>query len=293
MRRAIVLLAIAALAAASAGALDIGLDGWFGDYGFARNRASTDASFPGADWFWGVCLSAAQQFSDNASLETSFRCDPVLRNVASTLFTFHEAVLTVGAGPLFGLFNGGSKPLAPGISTTIRVEIPGVAFVGFRSDSSIGSGLVEVGDYVQEASEVAFGGYVPGALVSLSLRSTAFTQRESATTVVVDSLNAYALRTDVYMKNVPYQIALTFAWQTLRKSWVAAATTTHTLHSIVLGGELLASLPRGLSLRGGLEGTVYSFGQDALIGSSQSFLMRAFAGISLNLDSLPGISRFF
>ncbi len=284
MRRAFLPVAALLTLASVAGALDLGVGAWVGNYGFARDRAISDTTLPGADWLWGPSVTVTQHFSDTLALESGFRVDPIMRNVFYTLFTVQEKILSIGAGPFFGLFNGSPDFMQPGISTAVRLEIPGIAFLSLQSDSSIAGNLVAVGDYTQERAQAGVGFYVRNAVCTLELDSSTFTQRADASTLVVDGLTAWSLRTDVFMKNVPYRVGLSAAWQTLDRSWIAATTTRHTLHSLVIGAELAATIARTVTVVAGIDGTVYSFATGATTGSSQDFLFRASTGVTLTLE---------
>ena len=132
--------------------LDLGVQGWLGNLGFATDRAATDATFPGADYFWGMSLYGTEAISDQVSFQTGFYSEPILRNTCYTLFNYTQKFLSVGIGPFFGVFNDTSTLLKSGISTSVKLDIPGIAFVSFRSDSSIAGQLVLTGDTRKRAA---------------------------------------------------------------------------------------------------------------------------------------------
>jgi hypothetical protein len=279
-----------AVSAFTASALDLGVSAWAGNLGFRTDRAATEATFPGADYFWGLSLYGTQQITDAISFETGFYSDQVLRNTSYTLFSYSEKILSVGIGPFFGFFNDPGTLLKSGISTAVRLELPGIAFVSFRSDSSIGGELVQTGDYLQQRSDISLGFYVPNAICTLSLNSRRFEQKAAASTVI-DSLTEYAFSTDIFRKNVPYRLLVTFAYQSLEKSFVAAATTSAILNSIVIGSEVSVALSDSVLLQGGMEGTVYSFGTGTLLGGASPFLFRAYTGIKVNASAIPLLNK--
>ncbi|HEY9592887.1 MAG TPA: hypothetical protein VHE79_00320 [Spirochaetia bacterium] len=288
--RSALLTVVLLLATAPLFALDIGLSTWVGNFGFRPDRTSTDATFPGADYFWGIDASATQTIADAFTFETGFTMDPILRNTVYTLFTYNERILTVAVGPFFGVLNTDSTLLKSGITTSITLQLPGVVFATFRSDSSIGSAMVVTGDYVQSRSDIALGFYVPNAICTLSMSSKSFELNGSSGDTTVDGLTEYAFSTNIFQKNVPYQLTVKFAYQTLSRSYVGATTSASTLNSIVIGTELDVSLGGSWTLQAGIEGNVYSFGQGNLVGSDPNFLFRTFAGVRTSVDSLPGLS---
>jgi hypothetical protein len=269
------------LAASAASALEIGVQGWAGNLGFSATRGAADTSFPGTDYFWGWSVSASQEITDNLSFEADVVSDPVLRCVSSALFTYRDRFLSVGVGPFFGFFNDPTTPIKSGISAAIRLELPSLLFVSFRSDSSISGELLQTGDYLQDRNEIALGFYVPNAICTLSVATRQFEQKQSADTVI-DSLTEYSFTTDIYQKNVPYRIVLSFSWQDLSRLFVSAAALS-SLDSLVVGAELDVSLSGSVSLQAGFDGVVYSFGLGNLVGSAQSFLFRAVAGVRVKV----------
>ena len=299
------ILAAAALfltAAAAAPALDLGVDFTMGNLGFDPARTASDKAFPGTGTYldpyvWGLNLYGSQALAENIRFEAGFSTDPLLRNISYTLFSYSEKIITIGVGPFFGFFNvipGTTWTiLKPGISTAVKVEIPGIVFVRFRSDSSIGSDLTEAGSYLQERSEVGAGFYVPNAICSVAMETKKFTQMASVR--VVDSLTSYSFRTEVFQKNVPYQFAVTFAYQILSKSFFTTPATVNTLGSVVVGPEITLPVSSFLTLRGNFEGSVYNLGADNLASATvmAPFLFRGTVGVKVNIDTIASFSKLF
>ncbi len=276
----LILLTAAAVAAVG---LDLGVDTWVGNLGFRTDRASTDTSLPGSDYFWGISVFGSQPVSDSVKVEAGFYSDPILRNTTRTIFTYDAKFLSVGIGPIFGLLNDLGTPVKSGISASVRLEYPGVLFFSLRSDSSIGGSLVQTGDYAQELTEIALGLYLPNAICSVGIRTRSFEQK-AASQSVTDSLTEYTFSTEMYKKNVPYRLRIWMAYEDLTRSFIAASTTTATLGSVVLGTQVEASLPGAFVVTAGIEGNVYSFGLGTLSGSDSAFLFRTYAGVRMRLD---------
>ena len=276
-------LALLAAGGGAAAGLDLGIDTWAGNLGFRTDRASTDTSLPGADYFWGISLFGSQPVSDSVKVEAGFYSDPILRNTTRTIFTYDAKYLSVGIGPIFGLFNDLGTPVKSGISASVRLEYPGVVFFSLRSDSSIGGSLVQTGDYAQELTEIILGVYLPNAISTIGIRTRSFEQK-AASQNVTDSLTEYTFATEMYKKNVPYRLRIWMAYHDLSRSFIAASTTTATLDSVVLGTQIEASLPASFIVTAGIEGNVYSFGLGTLTGGDSAFLFRAYAGVRMTLD---------
>ena len=279
------------LAAGAASALDLGVETWVDNLGFRTDRSVTDTSLPGSDYFWGISAYGSQPVTDSVQVEAGFYSDPILRNITRTVFTYDAKFLTVAVGPIFGLFNDLGTPVKSGLSASIRLEYPGVAFLTLRSDSSLGGSLVQNGDYTQELTLITLGVYLPHAICSLELRTRSFEQVESSQDIT-DSLTEYTFATEMFKKNVPYRVRVWLSYQDLSRSFASSTTTTATLGSVVLGTQVEVTLAGPLVLTAGLEGTIYSFGLDSLVGGDSAFLFRSYAGVKLNLDRNPAVSRF-
>jgi len=259
--------------------------------GFRTDRASTDTSLPGSDYFWGLSVFGSQPVTDSVKVEAGFYSDPILRNTTRTIFTYQAKFFSIGIGPIFGLFNDLGTPVKGGLSAAIRLEYPGAVFLGLRTDSSLGGSLTQTGDYSQELTELTFGFYVPNAICTLQASSRSFQQKTSSE-VVTDALTAYTFSTEIFKKNVPYRVRLWLAFQDLSRSYDSGSTTTATLDSVILGTQFELTLTGPLVLTAGLEGNLYSFGLGSLSGGDSDFLFRSYAGVKLNLDSNPLVSRF-
>jgi hypothetical protein len=284
-------LLFAVLGAGAVAGLDLGIETWVGNLGFRTDRASSDTRLPGGDYFWGLSVFGTQPLTDTVSMETGFYSDPVLRNLSRTIFTYTTKFLSVGMGPIFGLFNDIRTPVKSGLSASVRLEYPGVIFVTLRSDSSIGGSLVQTGDYTQELTDVTLGVYFPNAICTLAWTSRSFQQKASSQNVT-DGLTEYTFAAEVFKKNVPYRLRVWLAYQDLARSYDAGSTTTATLGSVILGTQVEVTLAGPLVLRAGLEGNIYSFGLGSLVGGDSAFLFRSYAGLKMNLDFNPLVSRF-
>lgn len=276
-------LVLLAAAAFGASALDLGVETWVSNLGFRTDRTAGDTSLPGGDYFWGVSLYGSQPVSDSIKVEAGFYTDPILRYTTRTIFTYDAKFLSVGIGPIFGLFNDFGTPVKSGISASVKLEYPGVVFFYLRSDSSIGGSLVQTGDYAQELTEIVLGAYLPHAICTLGVRTRSFEQK-AASQNITDTLTEYTFATEMFKKNVPYRLRIWLSYDDLSRSYIAGSTTTSTLGSLILGTQVEASLPGSLSLTAGIEGNIYSFGLGTLTGGDSAFLFRTYAGMKMRLD---------
>lgn len=259
------------LAAATFGAygLDIGTTFNIGNLAFNPSRTASDTGFSGIYFPWGLSVFGSESLSNNLSVSATMDYNaPILRNVAYTTVTYQGDYFSIGVGPFFGFFNSASTPLNPGLTASVKVQIPGVVFLSYRGDSSLGSSLVQPGDYTQQRSDISLGYYIPNAIASLNVASRKYSEKTSAGDTI-DQLTEYSFKTNLYQKNVPYRVLLTFGFQTLSKTFVAGSTTTtNQLDSLIVGTRFEIHVLGFMKFIADLQSSVYTFGQYALAGVS-------------------------
>jgi len=256
----------------------------------------TTAAFPGTDFLWGGSLFWTKEANDQSGIEIGFTTDPIMKNLGYTNFYYNEDLFSIEVGPFFGLFNTLESLIKSGISTSIRVNIPGIAFAEFSTQSTIGGSLVAVGDYVQEASSISAGFYVYNAICTLMLDTKRFSRKDASLGTVIEDYTEYAFITDLFQKNVPYTAKLKLAYQSRVRT--IATTNIQSLNNVVLGTDFQIKPFEFLSIFLGIESSLYSFGykedtvaatKDLLTFSQDfpgNFLFNATVGCSVDLDNI-------
>ncbi len=277
-------------------AVDIGAVFRIGNLAFQPDRPETSTTFSGDKLLYGFSLYASSPITDTFSFESGFFNDSILRNISYTIFKYREKFISLGVGPFFGFFNAASTILKSGISTSVQLELPGIVFINFRSDSTIGGRLIESGDYIQERNDVSLGFYIRNAISSINLLSKKFVQKKSDSLETVDSLTEYAFKTNIFQKNIPYRITIAFVYQILSKIFIETATTKkHTLDSIIIDTQFDMNITDYIQFTTQLQSSIYTFGQDELLGISNpgpgGYLFKLNTGIKINIDKFikPGI----
>ena len=263
------------------------------DISFDKTDTAPVSSFSGTYYPWGISIFGSDEISDEMSLKAGVFYDPILRYTTYTLFEYQHSFFKLGVGPFFGLFNTAETIMKSGISTSVRVELPGIMFASLRADSSIGSRFIKVGDYLQEFNEISVGYYFPNAICSVSLISKSFVTKQEATLEVDDSFTEYAFKVDIFQKNVAFRALLSFAYQTLTRTYLdtdSSLTYENKLNSLILGTNFTFKIADGFELITNLESNVYSFGynDDTALTLATSFpgvfLFRLTTGVSIDLD---------
>jgi hypothetical protein len=280
-------------AAPLAGGLEIIGDFQLGNIGFAATRASTDATLPGSDWFWGGFLSVREDLSSNIKIDALLQRDQIAGNTVSALFQYTAEFFRVGMGPYLGLLNSPTAILKSGVTTLVGLEIPGKAFVSLRTDSSVGGQTGAANGYVAENDILRLGFYVGDAAICTLGMTFKQLSATSGTTEVVDSLTDYSFDVKFYEKNVPFRLDFVFAWQVLQRQYIdGASEATHGLGSLIAGAGIDLIFSSTFALTLDFSTSLWSVGSDVLAGQSAAgfapFLFQASAGFELTLPSSAG-----
>ncbi len=271
-------------------ALDVGILFRFENMDFAPDREESDHTFDGLTFPWGISIFASHEIGDNFSITTGFTQDPILRNISATMVSYRYSFISIGLGPYFGFFNSWDPLIRSGINASLRIDFPGIIFAEIRTGNTIGS-LSKEGDYSQEETSLLAGFHVMNAICTFGLLSKTFTLVKDSSQVI-DSLDKYYFSTDLFQKNVPFRVLLTFAYQTISKTFITPTTTSsHTLSSLIIGTEVEVELVRFLNLLVIIDSSIYTFGQDDLLGVEPGkglggFLFSAQIGLKLKIDQL-------
>lgn len=232
-----------------------------GNLTFDKESTALETSLSGTDFYYGFSLFGEQSIDDNLTLKIGFQYDPVLRYTSYTTFQYARDFYTIAVGPFFGLFNSWDTIMKSGISTSVRLDFPGVAFASFRSDSSLAARFTKAGDYLQEHNEISVGYYIPHAICSLNLVTKRYVSQQTDTLEVDDSFTEYSYDVNIFQKNVPVRVLLSFAYQHLERIYSTGATSeTNSLNSLILGTDFRIELSPTMTLITMLDSNIYSFG---------------------------------
>ena len=255
---------------------------------FKTDREKTDTSFSGYELPMGFSLGVSDSTQQELSMQAEYVYDAVLRNILTGLVTYRGNLFSFGVGPFVGFLNTDQLLPKVGVASFFKVEWPGAAFAQLWLDNSSANRLADEGDYLQERNNFSVGFYVPNAICSVNILSKRFAEK-TATAEVSDEVTEYSFVTDIYQKNVPFKIIVSFGLQRLAREFEETAdTTTHTLYSIILGTRFDMHLTESIAMTIDLDSSIYTFGQDELLGISNpgTYLFRAVAGVTVDVDRL-------
>src|SRR6056297_1416529 len=225
---------------------------------FDKDSKTLEDSISGTDYFYGVSIFGKQEIDENITLHAGFKYDPILRYTTYTTVEFSRDFYQIAVGPFFGTFNSWNPIMKSGISTSIRFDYPGVAFASLRSDSSIAARFTKSGDYMQEHNKISVGYYIPHAICSLNLTTKRYVSQQTETLEVDDSFTEYSFEVDIFQKNVPVRVLLSFAYQQLERIY---PISTNSLNSIVIGTDFRIEVSPKVTPLARIDSNVYSFGK--------------------------------
>lgn len=246
------------------------------------------AAYPSSNYFFGGAAWALLPIGEDAALRFSYEMDPVLRNIATGLVLFERGVTKIAVGPFAGFLNGTGTLLSAGLSTSVRFQWPGIAFVSVRSDGGLALGLLTQASEPQAQAELAAGIYVRNAIVSIIVNGKRFEQTDAAGYLVADSLSRYALVVDIFKKNVPYTLMTQAAYQ-IRSKYFAATEKTETIGSLILGARFSFQIGGGFTPTVEVSSSVFAFGSQALAGRSpdkNAIIFSAALGLSADTERI-------
>ena len=285
-------------AAGRAGALEFGLIGSAGNLGFPWTQLAqvpgTDP-YPATNYYWGGSAFFSMPLGDDASLGLTFERDPVLRHVLGATVQFERGIARIAVGPFFGLFNSAAVPFNAGLSTSIRFQWPGIAYVSARSDGAIAIGVLAdaLGAEPQARAELAAGFYTPNAIISAVVGASSFSEQDSGGKTVTDALSSYLLTIDIFKKNVPYTLFTKTGLQ-IRSKYYEASDTTDALGSLVMGLTATAEVTPGWKIIGSFTSGVFVFRLEDLTRKSPTaseFFFDAALGVSFDTDKLARAAK--
>jgi hypothetical protein len=278
---------LACLAAGQAAfALEFGLDAATGNLQIPWTRLTpiTADPYPTGYYYLGGDAWLNAPLGDDASVRFAYDRDPVLRNMMLAAVQFDRGIARISVGPLFGFLNSDSSLFSAGMTASVRLQWPGVAYVALRSDGGTAISIFQANADPQAQTELSAGFYVPHAIVSGLVSAKRFNELDAGGKLVTDTLTRYAMTVDVFKKNVPYNALLSIGYE-LRSKHYEAADETDSLGAIVLGIDAAAQVARGYTLKGGISTGAYVFGLDALRGrgpGNSAFMFSANVGMAVD-----------
>ena len=252
--------------------------------GFDKEAEEPTEDFSGTNYTYGLSIYGNHQLDDSLSLEVGLMYDPILRKTVETRFEYRHNFFRIGVGPFIGVFNTPGSIMKSGISTSVHLEYPGKVFATLRSDSTIASRFTKEGDYLQELNKITLGYYIPHAICSLNLTTKRFVTQKTPDLESDTSFNEYSFDVNIFQKNVPIRLLLSFAYQKTERVYSTDSDSTrNSLNSLIFGTRVQVETSPRLSLIADIDHNIYSFGDAEDAAGSSTPLSMPDSGIGMYL----------
>lgn len=270
-------------------ALDIETSAYFGNLGLPWGDTPELASmqnYPANWWVYGAKASFSERLGPGFFLDAAYETDPILRHIIRGVVSYESGFVSIGAGPMVGVFNSLHNPLKAGIHIGFNLELPGIVFLSAVVESSMGAGLVEKGDYFQELAHLKAGWYVYNAICSLSMLTKRYTSVPGPGSYMVEASTDYMFSADVHKKGSPYHVVAQLGYKDLTKR--LASGDSYGLGVIALGANVGVDINNFISLNAGLDSGVYVYGTELLLGKGpeqSSFIFNTSLGVIMHFPA--------
>jgi hypothetical protein len=144
--------------------------------------------------------------------------------------------------------NTSASLISPGISTGLRLTVPGVAFGSMRGDTTF---LSSIDGYTQSQAEIRLGMYIPffPALVPSAAMDIIYTERRDTGWIIARKQTRYSIFLDTTGPHDDYNIHLTIGYQEL--GWTVYHETEpgrYQLNSVYAGVSIAYRVMPGLKI---------------------------------------------
>lgn len=294
MKRLYCLLALVCSIGISVHSLDIETEMGWDSARFDRDRTSSLASnevfVPQGALFWSIDIK--ENVGENFRVRFGYDRGSVLRDRIETAFGVEYDIFSVFAGPFFAAFVSPEKPLGSGLTTELKLRIPGIFFVSLRNDTSLGSGLTLTGDFYQANSVLEAGFWVPNVIISGRVSLEEFIDKLNASDIANDRRLRYEFVANFFKKNVPYTIELRLGYQESSRSLsIAGVESADILYTLLAALKLSARVHRTTQIHLGGEFYPVSWTNGGMLPPAAATpLFSVSGGLTLSLPSLVGLS---
>ncbi len=290
MKRIFCLLALGAGIAISLYSLEIDSEMGWDNARFDRDRttslASDEAFVPQGALYWSIDLK--ENVGENFRIRFGYDRGALLRDRIETAFGVEYDIFSVYAGPFFAPFVSPEKPLGSGLTTELKLRLPGILFVSLRNDTSLGSGLTLTGDFYQANSVLEAGFWVPNVIISARVSLEEFIDKLNASDIANDRRIRYEFVTNFHKKNVPYTIELRLGYQESSRSLsIAGVESADILHTLLTALKLSAQVHRKAQVHLGGEFYPVTWTNGGMLPPAASTpLFTVSGGLQLSLPSI-------
>jgi len=228
----------------------------------AKRNTTSDLTFQGADWAWGVTSSLSQDLGSGIGFRGGIDIDPVLRWRAYSQMSFALDHLTVRFAPFLGTFNSTQTWFNPGMQASVKYIWPGFMSVGGGFLTTFAP-VAKAGDYYLSDLNANVSALLENGIVTFRVEDKSATFRVNANLTTVDDVTKYWVDTEMFMKNFSLRGAILLGYQKTSRTYIDSDEVIATLHSFLLGTRFSWDFGRGTSVFAQVESSLFSTAWDS------------------------------
>jgi len=244
------------------GALEVEFTGGINNFTFHPDRVTahkestnykTFQEYP----FGYFDLTIKGEVSEKMGINIHAQRDNILRNSLNAIVWANMDYLSVEFGPFIGIGDRADKPDL-GVTGSIQVAYPGIAFFSVHGTSSLGVGYEFMSKNHREVLETRLGFWLPNMIATLSAGSKRYTNQLEEKTIR-DELARFMFSADFYNKNLPLRVRFDIGYEVLSRfyGYGSAREINDELNAVFLGLDVRWQFSRNMRFIAGFEIPVY------------------------------------
>jgi hypothetical protein len=268
------------------GALEIELTGGMNNMTFhpdrvtAHNLSTNYKKFQNYPYGFGD-FHLKGEASDKIDFDIHISRDNILQNTASGKIKTTSDYFNVEFGLFAGMTDDFEKPEA-GITGSLQLAYPGIAFLFAAGSSSLGARYDFLSNNTRITYEIKAGLWLPGIIPSFSINTKSYSNDVENYGVIRDELTRMQVSVDFFAKNFPIILTVDAGYETLTRLY-GDSDITDELNAMFAGGTLKMQLSKSLRLIAGFEIPITYSAEKPMQDPDDRFKLYKFhGGITIN-----------
>jgi len=268
------------------GALEIEFTGGIDNFTFHPDRVTahkesknykTFQEYP----FGYFDLSIKGEVSEKMGVNIHAQRDHILRNSLNAKIWANMDYLSVEFGPFIGMGDRADKPDL-GVTGSIQVAYPGIAFLSVNGTSSLGTEYEFMSKNHREVLETKLGFWLPNIIATFSAGTKNYTYQFDEKTIR-DELARFMFSADIYNKNFPLRVRIDVGYEVLSRfyGYGSRSEINDELSAIFTGIDIRWQFSRNMRFIAGFEIPVYYTAAEPMVSpKTNGELYKFIAGVA-------------
>jgi hypothetical protein len=163
-------------------------------------------------------IAVSGDLSGSMSFNVTAARDNILLNSLSFSLYNRTDNFRFEFGPFIGMGDDLEVPNI-GITGSIEITFPGIAFLSFGGSSSMGLGFDFTSVNSRESAEVKLGLWFPNVIPSVSVNTRSLTTQPQENLALRDTLTRFEISADLFIKNIPVIIRLDAGYEIYTRAY--------------------------------------------------------------------------